>query len=253
MSSLKEHTMWKSDGIAFNTGNGAHQWFTKNNGILSNSTQLADDPATGGIWTEIPMAGFDYLRVFGSIVITDIGSWTAGQAGLMPYAFGRYTQTPSEDLVVMPDDDNLLGANVGTATANEEGGATRLTCSTLQFNTTSGETSSIRFTQNWSNATRIHTGTAANETQPIIKFSGAAVGDVRHWWYDIGPGYDLSGGAPYQHTINPGVPRARLSGFEKIYVALKVLNEGAWTGSGDFEIGGHIRAVAYSKHPSFPR
>lgn len=236
-----EYVMWENSvGTAYATGNGAHQWFDKNNGFLgggSAASTILDATATNGVWTKVDMESFDYLRIWGVIVCTEAGSWTGARAGIMPYAFMR--NIPLLNTTALADE--ILGVDLLNANGNATAGGTRLTSSAVHF-AASGETDNIRATQDWSNAVRIHSGLAATETQPIAKFSSLATGTVRYWWYDIGHAYDLNTTSPYTQTILPGQPLQNLSGCKTVYVALKALNEGAWVGSGDFELGGKIWA-----------
>ena len=238
--SAQETVLWSSDSASLNSGNGAHQWFTRTGGVLTDSTNIPDLAATGGVWTKVNMSGFDYLRVWGQILLVNNAGWTGILSGIMPYAFGRSKSTHNYD-ILNGSADEILGANITTAAGNVTAGATRLSSFAIQRTL---ETTDILIGSDWTNMPRVLPGLLTTDACPIGRAAGAAIGQRRRWFYDVGP---IGVSASYTKTKDLGSPLVRCSGFDEVYIAMKILNDVWVGGSGNITVAGEIKAVAFNE------
>lgn len=237
-------TLWRNEAVLYDASTlNEINWFTKGGGtsgqgdLLVDAANIPDATATGGVWNEINMNGFDYLRIYGEIYCLTPGTMTVADVGIVPFAFGRPTLKGAT--TGLPTTDGILGQDLAMADANQESAGTRLTNFAVQR---TAETTDILLTSTWSQTgtVSILPGNLATDAQPVL-LTGPAIA-TRRWWYDVG--YFGVAGAVYTEAVGPGVPLARLSGLDKAYVAIGARNDTAGTGSGAI-LGGRIIAVKY--------
>ncbi len=230
-------------GASFAIGNGAHQFFSRdNNAFLTESDQVSTLKDTGqGIWFKIPCSGYDNLHIAGKIVLSNSNGYdaTAGVVSVAAYAFYR-----NPGALVTGEIDKVLNNDLLTAVANAEMGHSRLQC--LSYGTLTNDRILIFGGMDWTAAPVCLDTT---EVAPIFKTSGAATGDTAHWIFEVGQANKgISGNAEpggYTRTLDGAGNLTGIIGLTEIYLAIKCVNNGAALtgGSGTPEFGGQISAI----------
>jgi hypothetical protein len=244
--------LWNSESVAYPNGNGAHAWlsgsFKNNNSSIYtggvSASHIPDLSAIGGVWKRIPMNGWDYLRIVGEFVITNLNSGTGGNVQLLPYSMWR---GPAQSNAVIRANEQVLGLDFAVANANVIAGTQKLGNHAWNFNSggTANQNEAIARTSDWITSAAILRG-AANQELPLILPTGAVIGQTRRWFYDVGDGQHTGAAmsASFTKTLENGQPLARCSGFPDVYVALKLVNAAAITAAvGSITIAGRVTAI----------
>lgn len=247
---IEKQTLWRAEAIALDATD--ENWFTVGGGqygtgdLHVDATNIPDSSATGGVWHEINMHGFDRLRIYGEIICVVAGSVASVNLGLVPFAFAR-PDNHNDPAALVAAPDRILGVDLARASANNESGGTRLTNIAVQR---TAETTDMLLTSRWdASAVSILPGALTTDAQPILRAgAGAAPNQVQRWWYDIAE-FGAVPSSIYAEAINPGLPFSDLTGHTKVYVAMLAREDGASTGSGAL-IGGTITAVKYREGSS---
>jgi hypothetical protein len=259
----KPLVLWENSSVNFPQGIGAHAWLsgspkntsgtgTGHEGDSSiytggiSATHFPDASAVGGVWKRISVSNWDYLRIFGEFMVTDLDGTTATNCEVRAYAFYEppgYTQNlRAANLMVGKD---LIATNTNIFVPQRCG------VFAWQYTATSNVPAVVVRGTDWQSGGTVLLRGLANQEYPLAHPTAPAVNYPRTWYLDVGHAQGIDGVGTagtdtrgmYQYVTENGGYLARCSGMGAIYFALKFYNAGAWTGGTTPVVSGRLVAT----------